>query len=244
MIKFFRKIRQRLLTENKFSKYLLYAIGEVMLVVIGILIALQLNMWSDDRKAQVQFEGFIKQLKVDVETAIKNAEHAANYSREQSTRTQNIIDYLLDPKSTIDFESYKEAIDMAGRYGIIVTNVGNLGKLLSGDIDDIYRNQPLILKVQELQTNLLVKEEVASRFTQKLEIYQGQFIEFSSRMYLSNYAKQGDESWKYDAEILRKSPQFMETIKNLQFYYSVYSNFGDAIAEDLKNFKERLDNMK
>jgi hypothetical protein len=43
MIKFFRKIRQKMLTENKFSKYLLYAIGEIFLVVIGILIALQIN---------------------------------------------------------------------------------------------------------------------------------------------------------------------------------------------------------
>lgn len=43
MIKFFRKIRQRLLTENKFSKYLLYAIGEIILVVIGILIAININ---------------------------------------------------------------------------------------------------------------------------------------------------------------------------------------------------------
>jgi hypothetical protein len=123
MLKFFRKIRQQLLSENKFSKYLLYAIGEIILVVIGILIALQLNMWSDDRKAQVQFEGFTQQLNVDVDTAIKNAENTANYSLEQSTRAQNIIDYLLDPKSAIDFESYKEAMDMVGRYGIIVTNV-------------------------------------------------------------------------------------------------------------------------
>ena len=43
MIKFFRKIRQKMLTENKFSKYLIYAIGEILLVVIGILIALQVN---------------------------------------------------------------------------------------------------------------------------------------------------------------------------------------------------------
>ena len=49
MIKFFRKIRQRLLTENKFSKYLLYAIGEIILVVIGILIALQINNWNQSR---------------------------------------------------------------------------------------------------------------------------------------------------------------------------------------------------
>jgi hypothetical protein len=50
MIKFFRKIRQRLLTENKFSKYLIYAIGEIILVVIGILIALSINNWNESRK--------------------------------------------------------------------------------------------------------------------------------------------------------------------------------------------------
>ena len=50
MIKFFRKIRQKLLAENKFSKYLLYAIGEIALVVIGILIALQINNWNEYQK--------------------------------------------------------------------------------------------------------------------------------------------------------------------------------------------------
>ena len=49
MIKFFRKIRQGLLTENKFNKYLIYAIGEIVLVVIGIFIALQLNNWNTNR---------------------------------------------------------------------------------------------------------------------------------------------------------------------------------------------------
>ncbi|MEM5564760.1 DUF6090 family protein [Psychroserpens sp. AS72] len=51
MIKFFRKIRQKMLTENKFGKYLTYAIGEIILVVIGILIALSINNWNEDRQA-------------------------------------------------------------------------------------------------------------------------------------------------------------------------------------------------
>lgn len=50
MIKFFRKIRQKTLTENKFGKYLTYAIGEIILVVIGILIALSINNWNEIRK--------------------------------------------------------------------------------------------------------------------------------------------------------------------------------------------------
>jgi len=69
MIKFFRKIRQKLLSENKFSKYFLYAIGEIILVVIGILIALQINNWNETRKVKSTLsdytESLIKDLKKD-----------------------------------------------------------------------------------------------------------------------------------------------------------------------------------
>lgn len=50
MIRFFRKLRQDLLSEGKTTKYLKYAIGEIVLVVIGILIALQINNWNEERK--------------------------------------------------------------------------------------------------------------------------------------------------------------------------------------------------
>jgi hypothetical protein len=54
MIKFFRKIRQKLLAENKFSRYLIYAIGEIILVVIGILIALEVNNANETRKSNLE----------------------------------------------------------------------------------------------------------------------------------------------------------------------------------------------
>ncbi|WP_282124309.1 DUF6090 family protein [Algibacter mikhailovii] len=59
---FFRTIRQKLLSENKFSKYLLYAIGEIILVVIGILIALQVNHWNVERKNDFKVKIFSMQL--------------------------------------------------------------------------------------------------------------------------------------------------------------------------------------
>jgi predicted permease len=53
MIKFFRKIRKNMLTENKFSKYLIYAIGEIALVMIGILLILQVNNWNKNQEKQI-----------------------------------------------------------------------------------------------------------------------------------------------------------------------------------------------
>jgi len=66
MIKFFRKIRQNLLLEGKTGKYLKYAIGEIVLVVIGILIALQINNWNEKNKQKIAETEFIKGLKNDL----------------------------------------------------------------------------------------------------------------------------------------------------------------------------------
>ncbi|NKI30420.1 DUF6090 family protein [Croceivirga thetidis] len=63
MIKFFRKIRQNLLSEGKTGKYFKYAIGEIFLVVIGILIALQINNWNESRKADIALKEYLVKIK-------------------------------------------------------------------------------------------------------------------------------------------------------------------------------------
>lgn len=68
MIKFFREIRQQLLSENQFSKYLLYAIGEIVLVVIGILVALQIDDWNENRKENLVENELIEVLITDLES--------------------------------------------------------------------------------------------------------------------------------------------------------------------------------
>ena len=62
MLNFFSKIRKKLAAENKVMAYLRYAIGEILLVVIGILIALQINNWNESRKKENEFRFSLKQL--------------------------------------------------------------------------------------------------------------------------------------------------------------------------------------
>jgi len=66
MLRFFRQIRQRLLTENRFRKYFLYAVGEILLVVIGILIALQVNNWNQENKERIDELKFLSRLREDI----------------------------------------------------------------------------------------------------------------------------------------------------------------------------------
>jgi len=65
MIKFFRKIRQKLLSENKLSKYLMYAVGEIILVVIGILIALSINNWNENKKLRNSEQQYLRDLQAE-----------------------------------------------------------------------------------------------------------------------------------------------------------------------------------
>jgi len=66
MIRFFSKIRQQLLHENRLTKYTLYAIGEILLVVIGILIALQINNQNDLRKERTKEVHYLQNIKTDL----------------------------------------------------------------------------------------------------------------------------------------------------------------------------------
>jgi hypothetical protein len=94
MIKFFRKIRQKLLTENKFSKYLIYAIGEIVLVVIGILIALQINNWNEERKQTIEEIETLKNIKSDFENTIIEFEENNNFRKRIISTTKVFYDLI------------------------------------------------------------------------------------------------------------------------------------------------------
>ena len=98
MIKFFRKIRQKLLSENKFSKYLIYAIGEIVLVVLGILIALQLNNLNEEKRTHIKQENYLALIKQEMANNLKTlkADHKTLTSVIESDRT--LLDLMPDNK--------------------------------------------------------------------------------------------------------------------------------------------------
>ncbi|NRD19784.1 hypothetical protein HNV08_06960 [Winogradskyella eckloniae] len=144
MIKFFRHIRQRLLSENKFSKYLLYAIGEIVLVIIGILIALQINNKNEQRKSENKIVSILKEVQHDLGLDIQKSDELIAYYKTQDS----IINLILTDKLTYD--DYKNnnilrytimnAFHMkihANGYTNLMENVDNVPKNLKAVIEPL-----------------------------------------------------------------------------------------------------------
>ena len=149
MIKFFRKIRQNLLLENKTGKYLKYAFGEIVLVVIGILIALQLNNMNENRKNNVFEKEILTQIQENLKNdklalgdivtnfsiAVKSSEKILN--SEVSQKTEDSINIWLGTIIQFDrFQPLTNAYEVLKSNGLDKISNKNLRFLLGRYYDD------------------------------------------------------------------------------------------------------------
>jgi uncharacterized membrane protein YgaE (UPF0421/DUF939 family) len=109
MIKFFRKIRQNLLMENKTGKYFKYAIGEIVLVVIGILIALQINNWNENRKTENIKQDYYYQILEDLKKDLKFSKATIEEFENNKILFQNY--YQIYDKQELDLPEIFTAIN-------------------------------------------------------------------------------------------------------------------------------------
>ncbi len=91
MFKFFRRIRLDIMETGKTGKYLKYAMGEIILVVIGILIALQINNWNEDRKDRIKEKQYLKSFKIDLLANISELERVIQKSELTSRNADTVL---------------------------------------------------------------------------------------------------------------------------------------------------------
>jgi hypothetical protein len=94
MVVFVRKLRRRLLAENALGRYLAYAVGEIVLVVIGILIALQINNYNDQRKDRARELGYLANVRADLAANITEMDRYLMTRTDGIAAAQRIIDHF------------------------------------------------------------------------------------------------------------------------------------------------------
>lgn len=104
MIKFFRQIRYKLMEQNKTSRYFKYAIGEIILVVIGILIALQINNWNEDRKTRQSEIKYLTNIKLDIERDLVALDTQIKLRKNKFATTESLISHIDGVKPISDLD--------------------------------------------------------------------------------------------------------------------------------------------
>lgn len=147
MIKFFRTIRQRMLSENKFNRYVIYALGEIFLVMIGILLALQVNNWNQNRIVRIEEETILNSLREDFQGAIKEFQ-TLNTDRENMLSAAKIL-YEIKQEEIAQYPTtYLDSVMFITMNAPTFNNqAGSINALLSSGKINLISNQEIKKKI-------------------------------------------------------------------------------------------------
>ncbi|HSF53364.1 MAG TPA: DUF6090 family protein [Algoriphagus sp.] len=180
MISLFRKIRQKLLQQHRITQYLAYAVGEIFLVVIGILIALQINTWNEERKNRDYELKMLRELKSTLEKDSRYFRSQIRILGIKELSANRLLQeiQLPDPSmDSINFHLERLEIEALFQY-----NSGAYGSIKSGGIDKI-SNDSLRSKIADLYEFLIPRTEKILENLKETESIEEQLIEdFTERV--------------------------------------------------------------
>jgi hypothetical protein len=236
MISFFRKIRQKLLSENRVTRYLVYAIGEIFLVVIGILIALQVNNWNEGRKEKDREREYLL-------FALENIKADSLSLDSILSRTKKIIDVH---QNLIDYSENKISQEAVGNLDLVRYSEPNILILKKNN-----PNLPNVVKEQELR-KVLLDHYLAIEWLEYTIINQNDIVEDKLRPFLAekkllNFSKhlETDRS-KFD---LVNDERFFEEFKNEELRQILFEsgiklrilkNNAERVVEKNENLKKAI----
>ena len=173
MIPFFRKIRKKMADDNRPLQYARYAIGEIVLVVIGILIALQINNWNEDRKSRIEEIEILKSIKLDFINVIDECKENNEFRKKIIASTNEFYQIINNPShgySEVQLDSIMANLFINPTYN---NKTGSLDILFtSGKINAI--SQPkikdaLILWPQQIDD--VMEDEIYSSESLRYDFY-------------------------------------------------------------------------
>ena len=169
MIKFFRHIRKTLISENKMGKYFKYAIGEILLVVIGILIALYINNWNIQQKDNIREYKILQQLKVDYSDNLLQLEEKIKMRTTLIRSSIDVLDLIGElPNTNVDkiipeltniikdptFDPIDNSLIASGEISLIQND--SLKRILSRWTSDVKQVQQVELEWQKMRTDIFI----------------------------------------------------------------------------------------
>ena len=159
MLRFFRQLRQSLLTENKFSKYFLYATGEILLVVIGILIALQINDWNQDRLDLKEKRNLLEKVETEFQS---NKKFIAEYKASCLQTMKNLhilLELVGSDRETLEAENLDSLFYNSFQGEELGLSDNSINSIVQSGQLRLFKNEPITSLFQEWNALSSVREK-------------------------------------------------------------------------------------
>jgi len=173
MIKFFRNIRRQSLAESKVTKYLLYAAGEILLVVVGILIALQINNQNDLRKQRATELHYLENIKTDLDINLAEMDRYLDTRMECIAAANRILEHF-DGKPITDYSAFNADGVMIYSWQKFWQNNNTFQELVNSGNLALLSNEAIKKKLLDIESlyKKMKSEEDHFRFDTETLIYQ------------------------------------------------------------------------
>ncbi|WP_052188180.1 DUF6090 family protein [Cellulophaga sp. Hel_I_12] len=166
MIKFFRKIRQNLLSEGKTLKYFKYAVGEIILVVIGILIALQVNNWNEERKKKTEVDQLLLDIEQDLISNYKATNFTIDFYRKQDSLTRLIAEKKLTEE---DYNANYNLRYLVSNWEYLIPKEKNINQFVESEKIVNAEYKPIIEAIKDIQYNKFALDDTWSNLDENIE---------------------------------------------------------------------------
>jgi len=170
MIKFFRKIRYDLMNQSNNTKYFKYAIGEIVLVVIGILIALQINNWNENRKTKIIENTYIENIKTDLKINLKSFEKFIALRQETINSVQEILEFFNEERP-LDINEFNSHCLTILSWSPFEQHDNTYQELINSGKLSILTNKSIKNSLQNMQTNFKSIQFIESEMEEDYERY-------------------------------------------------------------------------
>ncbi|MFC4721752.1 DUF6090 family protein [Geojedonia litorea] len=244
MIKLFRQIRQNLLMENKTGKYFKYAIGEIILVVIGILIALQINNTNNLKQERKIEQEYLQSLQAEFELNLENLETLIALNKEMTEDVEKLL--TLFDKSILDTinDTLTAVIlnDVMDNYDIYMPSLGVLTDLISSGNLNLIQNKKLRHQLASFEISLDRIDDQEKTAEKEFHAIRDLFNEKSSLQKLFTQIgwyekKQNSISDTMNYESLLKSVQFENSLLS---FHAMNRTSNNRIFPDFKTTIENI----
>ena len=234
MIKFFRHIRKRLIGENRFSKYLLYAIGEIILVVIGILIALQINNWNNNELNKKEEALILKILNFEFNKNKKDLKIIKNNYQRLIGATKQLLDLIGEENIILQKHNTDSLISESINYLDYRPTENVLSDLISSGNLKLISSDSLRLHLFQWSSFINEKEEAWETLD---DFSQNMMMPYLTKnASLKNIDSYGFLDWKQGSKL--------QTETNGMFLDIEFENNLDNHAWSLTNYLLALDNLE